>query len=524
MEATWVSLLPPLLVIAVILFTQQLNISLAVGILCAGLIAGQGNIVVALRLCIEKFITHITDVDNIYLYVVLVFISSLIVLLTITGSAAGCARIIGKKIRTKRSVEVSSVLLAFLLSIDDYLSILTVGFVMKPIADRLAVARTKLAYIMHALAGPLVIIMPISTWAAAVLVQFDNAGIGNHATSKIIGDVFYVYLKTVPFIFYSLILVLAVCFVVWRRISFGVLAQDERKAVVMVDEGEERSGLVKPYKHSLVEITMPIGLLVGGVFFGILYAGNYSLFGGNNSLIDAFRENDKTFLIFFLSGCAAFVSTVILALYKKMICFQQIPAIVWEGFLSMKSSITMVIFASMLGSFLRLDLHTGSYVAYLLLGAMPLFLIPVMVFIVSLAITSATGSAWGTFSLLIPIVTEMLLSLLQLRTPIVLDAIPLLFPTLGALLSGAACGNHISPLADTTVLTATSAGVEPLEHARTQFAYAVPVVLGTVVAFVMSGLLCNNGLYMSFFAPLVVGVLVCLVLLVMGNKFFKKHE
>lgn len=522
MDATWVSLLPPLLVIAVILVTQQLNISLAIGILSAGLIASQGNIIVALRLCLEKFITHITDIDNIYLYIVLVFISSLIVLLTITGSAAGCARIVGKKIRTKRSVEVSSILLACLLSIDDYLSILTVGFVMKPIADRLAVARTKLAYIMHALAGPLVIIVPISTWAAAVLVQLDNAGIGNNAASKIVGDVFYVYLRTVPFIFYSIIAVFSVCFVVWQRISFGSLAKDERNAVVIIDDQQELPSQTK--RHSLIEIIMPIGLLVGGVFFGILYAGNYSLFGGNNSLVEAFRENDQTFLIFFLSGCAAFVSTLILALCKKMVRFQQIPAVVWEGFLSMKSSITMVIFASMLGSFLRLDLHTGSYVAYLLLGAMPLFLIPVMVFIVSLAITSATGSAWGTFSLLIPIVTEMLLSLLQLRMPIVLDAIPLLFPTLGALLSGAACGNHISPLADTTVLTATSAGVEPLEHARTQFAYAIPVVLGTIVAFIMSGLLCNSGLYMSLFTPLLVGVLVCLVLLVVGNQFFKKHE
>ena len=296
MDATWVSLLPPLLVIAVILITQHLNSSLAIGILCAGLIAAHGDLVVALRLCVEKFITHITDVDNIYLYVVLVFISSLIVLLTITGSAAGCARIIGKKIRTKRSVEVTSILLALLLSIDDYLSILTVGFVMKPIADRLAVARTKLAYIMHALAGPLVIIVPISTWVAAVLVQFDNAGIGNHAASKIIGDVFYVYLKTMPFIFYSLIVVVSVCFVVWRRISFGPLAKDEQGAKVIVDEVEELSGPAR--EHSLIEIIMPIGLLVGGMFFGILYAGNYWLFGGNNSLVDAFRENDKTFLIF----------------------------------------------------------------------------------------------------------------------------------------------------------------------------------------------------------------------------------
>src|SRR5205814_4161218 len=136
--------------------------------------------------------------DNIYMYILLVVISSLVTLLTVTGAAAGCAQIIGKKMRTKRSVELSTIMLSFLLSLDDYLSILTVGFVMKPIADRLAVARTKLAYIVHALAGPLVIIMPISTWAAAILVQLDSAGVSNNEIGKIIADPFYVYIKTIP--------------------------------------------------------------------------------------------------------------------------------------------------------------------------------------------------------------------------------------------------------------------------------------------------------------------------------------
>src|SRR6266404_5170361 len=168
MQLTWVCLLPPLVVIGVVCVTQQLNISLAVGIVIAALIATQGQVIPALMLCGQKGIAHFSDSDNIYLYCLLIVISSLITLLTVTGSAAGCATVIGKKMRTKKSVEMSAILLSFLLSIDDYLSILTVGFVMKPIADKLAVARTKIAYIVHALAGPLVIIMPISTWAAVI--------------------------------------------------------------------------------------------------------------------------------------------------------------------------------------------------------------------------------------------------------------------------------------------------------------------------------------------------------------------
>ena len=145
MSLTWISLLPPLVVIGAVCITQQLNISLAIGILVAALIATQGQIMPALILCAQKGIAHFSDIDNIYLYCLLIVISSLITLLTVTGSAAGCAFIIGKKMRTKRSVEMSTILLSFLLCIDDYLSILTVGFVMKPIADKLGATLAQLA-------------------------------------------------------------------------------------------------------------------------------------------------------------------------------------------------------------------------------------------------------------------------------------------------------------------------------------------------------------------------------------------
>jgi Na+/H+ antiporter NhaC len=521
MELTWVSLLPPFMVIAAVCVTHRLNISLALGIASAALIAAQGRIFSAIILCGQKFITHFSDYDNIYLYLLLIVISSLIMLLTVTGSAAGCARVIGKKMRTKRSVEMSAIMLSCLLSIDDYLSILTVGFVMRPIADRLAVARTKLAYIVHALAGPLVIIMPISTWAAAVLAQLDNAGINLSVSHKIEADSFYVYLKTIPFIFYSLLVVFSVWFVVITRIGYGVIASDECKAIAIDDNAQGSLMDQQENPHSLLELLMPIAILIGGVFVGILYVGNYHLFGGDNSFFDAFRENDKTFLILLLSGLSAFTFSTIFSLCKKMISIMQIPVVVYEGAILMQSSIIMVVFASILGSFLRVELQTGSYVAYLLLGIAPLSLIPVMLFVISLIITLITGSAWGTFSLLIPITIQMLISFLQLEAPVTLDQISILFPALGAVLSGAACGNHISPFAETTIMTATSTGIEPLEHARSQFGYAVPVIVGTLVSFVVVGLLCDSGLYKSFFVSMAAGM-GTMILLMMVFDYYKK--
>jgi len=196
--------------------------------------------------------------------------------------------------------------------------------------------------------------------------------------------------------------------------------------------------------------------------------------------------------------------------------------IMYEGFLLMRSSIIMIFLASVLGSFLRDDLHTGSYVAYLLLGTAPIYLIPVILFIVSLIITLTTGSAWGTFSLLIPIMTQMLVVFLHLDSSVALDQVFLLYPALGAILSGAACGNHISPFAETTIMTATSTGIQPLEHARTQFAYAIPVIISTFISFIIAGILCESNLWMSCLVSIVVGLGICIMLLILANRFFKK--
>src|SRR5579871_4406288 len=374
MQLTWLSLLPPLVVIGAMCIMQRLNISLLIGIISAALIASQGNIFVAAQLCVQKGIAHFSDIDMLFLYALVIVISSLIILLTKTGSAIGCARIMSARVKTARGGEICAVLLALLLSIDDYLSILTVGLVMGPMTKSLAIAKTKLAYIMRALASPLVIIVPISTWAAAILAQLDVAGVNVSATSRIYADSFYVYLKTIPFVFYSLFTVFSVWLLVLTRIGYGPIGRAESN---MPRDHDDRDGLpdeVVADNHSLIELFLPIIVLMGSVFVGILYTGNYYAFGGSNSFMEAFRQNDKTFLILLISSSIAFMVSALLFLRKKMIVLSQIPTIIFEGFEFIKSAIIMVVLASLLAIFLRIDLQTGSYLASVLLGKAPLYL------------------------------------------------------------------------------------------------------------------------------------------------------
>jgi len=520
MYLTWLSLLPPCVVIGVMLLTRRLNFSLGLGVVLAAVLVTHGSLLDTLFLLKERFIGHLTDSNNLYLYVSLIAISSLITLLSVTGSAAACAHIIGSKIRTKKSVEKASVLLSFLMSIDDYLSILTVGFVMRPLADKFGIARAKLSYLINSLAGPLVVIVPISTWAATILVQLDNAGIGMQAESKIVVDPLYVYLKTIPFMFYSLFTIACVLVFAITKASYGYMAHEEQMAVAIDNSIVDNSNYLDK-SHSLVELLIPLSVLIGGVLFGILYAGNFYVFGGNNSFFEAFRENDQTFLIFLLASLAAFFSSVFLSLWKKYITLAHIPGIVIEGFVSMKSAITMVVLASVLGSFLRLDLHTGNYVAYLLLGKAPLYCMPALLFVTALTITLTTGSAWGTFSLLIPIAVQMLIAFTGLSAPITIDQLPILLPTLAGLLSGAVCGNHISPFAETTVMTGSSVGIDFLKHARIQFSYAMPVVLGSFIAFIIAGLCAESPFLFNAFVSGGVGFCACFMAHVVNSRIRK---
>jgi tetracycline resistance efflux pump len=510
MAETWLSLTPPLLVILIASWTRKINKGLVIGILTAGLIACDGSLTQAGALIGERIAEHFQDVDALYLYAFLFIIGSLIALLRYTGGAIAFAHEVTKKIRKKVTAETSTILLSFGLTIDDYLSILTNGYVMRTVMDRMHIPRVKLAYLIHSLSGPLVILVPISSWIAAITVYLDQAGVnldGNQHT-KILADPFFVYMQTIPFAFYSLLLITSVFFIVLARISYGPMYTYEHGHLAPSPEKTPEEYLDLP-RGTTADLMLPIAILLLTVFIGFPYAGGYSLFGGTRSLIEAFQNNDHTFSILCGGGFLALSIGIIFGLIRKKVFLSEVPHIIKEGILIMYSPIIMIILASIFGSMLKSDLLTGKYLAMLLLGKVSVSILPVMFFLVSLACAIFTGSAWGTFALIFSIAIPMLPSLFEIPTPALPEQINVLFPILGAIFSGSVCGDHISPLSETTVMSATSSGVTPLEHAYTQVAYALPVIFATACAFIVSGNLLSYPLWINSFISVCTGVMVC---------------
>lgn len=518
MPLSWLSLVPPLIVICSAAILRKLNTSLFIGIVAAGLIAAQWAPVGAFTLVSERFWGRISDMDNLYLYSFLLIVGVIIALVNQTGGAVAFAHTITKRLRNSRAAQSSSMFLSLLLFIDDYLSILTVGHVMQPITDRFAIPRLKLAFLVHSLAGSIVILSPISSWVAAINAYLDQAGIGVEATEqvKVLADPFYIYLRTIPFIFYSFLIIGSVLFIVRANISFGPMEKHEASAQnphtqQTHPDDEQTSG-------TIADLLLPIGILLFSVIIGIAYSGGYYLLGGEYSLLEAFKNNQNTFLIMFVAGILALSIGTLFGLMRNTLSLQELPPIATRGIQLMYEPVIMVFLASTLGILMKDDLQTGRYLAHLLLGSVSVNLLPVMFFFVSLLTTLATGSAWGTFALMILIAIQMLTSLLQVPIPTDPAVIPVLFPVLGAIFSGAVCGDHISPMSETTIMTATSTNVSPLEHAYTQLPYALPAVLCTALAFLISGYLINYSAWVNVSISLGISMGLCLAMLAVLNR------
>ncbi len=510
----WLSLTPPLLVIIIASLTRKINKGLIAGIITAGLIANKWSFTNAATLIGERVVEHFKDVDALYLYLFLFTIGSLIALLRYTGGAIAFAHEVTKKIRKKVTAETSAIILSFGLTIDDYLSILTNGYVMRPVMDRMHIPRVKLAYLIHSLSGPLVILVPISSWIAAITVYLDQAGINLDSTSqtKIIADPFFIHLQTIPFAFYSLLLVASVLFIVMCRLSYGPMYTYEHGHLAPTAQQMPQEYLTPP-RGTTADLMLPIAILLMIVFIGFPYAGDYHLFGGTRSLIDAFQNNHHTFLILCGGGFISLSIGILFGLVRKKVFLPEIPSIIKQGVQIMYSPVVMIILASIFGSMLKTDLLTGKYLATLLIGKVSIAILPVMFFLVSLTCAIFTGSAWGTFALIFSIAIPMLPPLFEVETPALAEQITVLFPILGAIFSGAVCGDHISPLSETTVMSATSAGVTPLEHAHTQLPYALPVIISSAIAFIISGQLIDRPLWMNALISFSVSMVICFTII-----------
>jgi Na+/H+ antiporter NhaC len=505
---------PPLIVLASVFLTKRINTSLIMGIISAALITYPTQPIEAVLLLIHRSWSVI--ISNINLYIFLFLIGALIVIIATNGSTYALTHAPSlRNLKTKRGVQRLSIFASLLLFMDDYLSNLTVGTIMRPLTDRFSIPRAKLAYLIHTFSTGLIMFVPLSSWVAVVTGSLAQAGVSTTAANAlIIADPFSVYLKAIPYLFYGILMLLSALAIVEYRLSFGLMGKHEKIATATGNlfGGKEpltTTGSNEDTPHgTLADLFVPLLSLIFFCATAILWTSGHWFFGGSKSLIEALTTNEDAIPALTIGACLALVTSLAYTFFiKKKRSLALFGTLLKESDAMMRPAIIMVTLANILGQLMQHDLQTGTYLASLITATLPLWLLPLTIFIFSLLLTLILGSAWATMMLLIPIALPMVIQLSHLTLPATIDSAAMLLPTLGALFSGAICGNQISPFADTTIMAATSAGCYFIDHLATQISYAIPAIIGAAASFAIIGIFITH----SYNHPLISGLLVGLL-------------
>jgi len=505
-------LLPPLVVITTGLITKNIFLCLASGILSAFFtLAYLDSFFNSVHIILLRFwqtseigtLTTWSDFiagNNLLIFFFLAVIGVLIYLLSHTGGAYAYSSWIKKKVHTPASAQVSSLFLSTTLFIDDYLSCLLVGSVMHPITDAYRISRIKLAFLVDAMTESLTILIPFSSWLAALVGFFKQAGISTlpSANTIIIANPFLLYLSCIPYLFYSFILISTLLLMIYGDISFGMIAHHNRIAqktgnmhggkkqrATLLDIEMTRNG----NNATLLDFFFPIGLLTVAIFCAFLATGGFSLCGGTRTLVDALQNARAPYSLFIASIIILTVSLLFFIIRKRIMLHETLP-IIGKGVLLTLPAIGMLFIAWTFAALLIHDLKTGHYIASLFIDGSHAPFLPLLFFITSSLIAFILGSSWATIALMLSLAIPMLT--MHASPPLSLDQIPFLFPVLGALLSGAVLGDHVSPLSDTTIMSSASCGAHHADHVISQLTSTLPVIMGTALSFLMLGTVCRE--------------------------------
>lgn len=500
------SLLPPLLVLIVGLVTHRIILALMCGIVLSSLLV-HGFDVLGNMILIKQVIEHniFESQANINIFIFLLLLGIIVTLIQCTGGAFAYQRLAASKIVSKRDAEVASMLLSTSLFIDDYLSCLTVGSVIKPLAQLHKVSRLKLAYLVDTMAAPMAILCPLSSWVAAITGFFRENGITDQISSAtvLVANPFIAYLNVLPFMFYSFLLIISTWFIVLRRISFGPMRKAEQLALTEINPiTEENSN----QDVTIIDFFGPIFLLLITIPGIILYTGGWQLLGGTNSFFSAFIHANISKALALGGSLSLCISTLWFLISKKL-TWRVMLKVYKSGISLMLPAIIILVFAWALGDLLRAELHTGEHVAQLLYGLVNVKFLPILLFFISLAVSFAIGSSWGTSAILFPIAIDLVISLTNTAPLTPLTNVPVMLPVLGAILSGAVAGNHVSPISDTTVMSSASTQSNLIEHFHTQLPYALPVIFMTGLCFLATGFVVNYGMWYATVLPVSIAVI-----------------
>ena len=458
--------MPPIIAILLALFTKEVYLSLFAGCALGALLVAEFHPWVAFD---TLFNTMIDSVDfSILMFMIL--LGMVVMLMQESGGTRAYGEWAAKKLKSKRATLVATSLLGALIFVDDYFNCLTVGSVMRPVTDKYKVSRAKLAYLIDATAAPVCIIAPVSSWAAAVTSSVpEGSGING----------FTMFLRTIPYNYYALLTLVMIFFLVLTGADYGpmklnednalngdLFTTDDRPYGDDVDDGTDTRGHV-------IDLILPVVVLIAACIFGLIYTGGF--FSGVD-FITAFSDcNASAGLV--MGSSIALLFTFVFYRVREVMTFQDFAACIPEGFKAMVSPMLILTLAWTLSGMTNL-LGAKYYVANLLNGSAAAlqYLLPAIIFLVAVFLAFATGTSWGTFSILIPIVCH---------------AFPqgeMLVISIAACLSGAVCGDHCSPISDTSIMASAGAHCSHVNHVSTQLPYAITVAAISAVCYVITGL------------------------------------
>lgn len=460
-EAGWLSLLPPLIAITLALISKEVYSSLFLGVLTGMgvycFLTG-GNVLQAVTYAFDMIAAKIGE--NGYMIIFLVLLGSLVVVVTGSGGSNAYGQWAGKRIKNKVSAKLATALLGLLIFVDDGFNCLTVGTVMRPITDKCRISREKLAYLLDATAAPICIIAPISSWAVAVASEVEEAG-GLNA-----------FVRTIPYNLYAILTIVMVFYLSITDFDFGPMKKaEENKSSDSAEVQKEEDGVKK---GSVPDLVVPILTLIICSILGMAYVGGY--FSGR-PFAEAIGENPTAGLT--LGTFAALLVAMAMYIPRRLMSLREFMTGVIDGIKTMIPALMILILAWALGGVCREMIGTGLFVSNFVTTAnLSLSFLPAVVFAVAAFLSFSMGTAWGTFGILLPIV-----SMICVGT----EGAAVLIPSLGATLAGSVYGDHCSPISDTTILASTGAQCEHLKHVETQLPYATLVAVVCFAGYLVAG-------------------------------------
>ncbi len=469
---TFWALLPPVIAIALALITKEVYSSLFVGILVGGLLYSNfGFEGTVLHVFSDGIVSVLSDSYNVGILVFLVILGTLVCLMNKAGGSAAFGRWAQTHIKSRVGAQLATVALGCLIFIDDYFNCLTVGSVMRPVTDKHRVSRAKLAYLIDATAAPVCIIAPISSWAAAVA-GFAEEGQGLN-----------LFIRAIPFNFYALLTVVMMVGMALMKVEFGTMAVFEENAM---ENGDLFSG-TNPYASldeevdethgRVIDLVLPIVVLVACCVIGMIYSGGF--FSGAG-FVEAFSDSDASVGLM-LGSAFALVFTFVYYLIRRAMSFRDMMGCIPEGFKAMVPAILILTFAWSLKAMTD-SLGAKYFVRDFVQGgaaSMQMFL-PAIVFLIGCLLAFATGTSWGTFGMLIPIVQNVF----SMDNPLAIVCI-------SACMAGAVCGDHCSPISDTTIMASAGAQCDHVNHVSTQLPYAITAAAVSFVSYIIAGFIPN---------------------------------